>query len=253
MKIQGKVAVVTGAGKVDPNGNPRIGNHIAFKLAKLGAKVLIHYSSSEEGAMKTVREIRNIGGEAIAFQANLAEDNVGEKIISAAQMHFKAPVQILINSASTFPADDILTFNPDLALETFKIIGIGPTLLMQSMVTRLPEEIEGVIVNFIDARINNRPYPDHLAYSMGKAALSEASAAIALQLAKENIRVVRVSPGAILQAAGKSIEHHKQVISTVPLGREGGVEAIWKAVLFAIKNDFLTGNNIIVDGGKSLT
>lgn len=251
MNITDKVAVVTGAGKIDEGGKPRIGNALAMELAQKGARVLVHYSSSKEGAEQTVKQIDGFGGKATLFQASLADNDVGEKIIREAEKYFGKPVQILVNSAATFPTDDILTTTETSMLETFKIISVGPSLLMQAMARALPETEEGVVINIIDARIGRRPYPDHYSYALAKAAFSEGSTSAALSLAPR-IRVVRVSPGAILQAAGKSAAHHEKVVSAVPLGREGGVGAIVKAVLDAIDNDFITGSNVVVDGGASL-
>ncbi|MDD5083380.1 MAG: SDR family oxidoreductase [Candidatus Moranbacteria bacterium] len=252
MDIHNAVAIVTGAGRVDDTGNPRIGNAIALALAMRKARVLVHYSSSKEGAESTVATIRNFGGEAFAFQADLADENVGEKIVSEAIGRFGAPVRILINSAAIFPTDDILSFDAQKTIQTLKIMSIGPSLLMQSMVKAIPNGTGGVIINIIDSRIGNRPYPDHYSYAMAKAALSEASTSIALALAGRNIRVVRISPGAILKASGKSDTHHQHVLRTVPLGHEGGNDSIVKAVLCVIENDFVTGSNIVVDGGGFL-
>lgn len=252
MNITNKVAIVTGAGRVDERGNPRIGNAIALALAEHGARILIHYASSKEGAEQTMRTIRESGGDAFAFQADLADERVGEKLVREAQDRFGAPVQILINSAAVFPTDTLSTFDAESAIRTFRIIGVGPTLLMRAMAETLPQNLEGVIINIIDARIGGRPYPDHLTYAMAKAAFSEASTAAALELARRNIRVVRISPGVILQAAGKSAEHHEKVLGTVPLGHEGGTQAITKAIISVIDNDFVTGSNIVIDGGASL-
>ena len=253
MNIHNVVIVITGAGKKDADGKPRIGNALAKHLASQGAKILIHYASSANDALATVDEIHHNGGDAVAFQADLSDSDSGARILQKAREYFGQSVQVLINAAALFPTDDILTCSAESLVQSMSIMTISPVLAMQALAKDLPDHMSGVIVNIIDARIGTKPYHDHYSYSLAKAALLEATKVAAVQLASRNIRVVSISPGAILQAAGKSKDHHTQVVQAVPLGREGGTESIIKAVISLIDNDFITGTNTVVDGGMTLT
>lgn len=249
MSMVNKVAVVTGAGT-------RIGAAIAGALAqpkrgKPGALVVVHYNTSGDKANDVVASILSIGGSAVAYGANLSDEDAAKHITEFALREFGRPVQILVNSAAPFPKNTILDFTASDFDYAMQAIARGPALLTQAVAQALPGGWHAAVTNIIDVMVGSKPYADRTTYAMAKAALRELTFDAAKNLAP-HIRVNAISPGAILQAAGEDAAHHQAVISGVPLGREGGVKAIVSAVLFLIENDFITGIDLPVDGGAHL-
>jgi len=207
MNTENIIAVVTGAGR-----KGRLGHAIALALAERGANILVHYHSSKEGAEEVAQEIEKLGVRAAICQADMSSASAGEKLIDTAIKELGAPPQILINSGAPFPKDSVSDFEADEFSSTVHAIARGPALAMQAMVNALPKEKEGVIVNFIDVRVGNRPYPERISYGAAKAALREITFAAAVDLAPRGIRVNSISPGAALQAAGMDKKHHEVVM-----------------------------------------
>ncbi len=246
MNIKDKIAIVTGSGR-----KGRLGHTIATFLAKKGANILVHYNSSKEGAEEVARELKEIGVQVAICQVDMSDVDAGKKLINTSIKELGAPPQILINASAPFPQDSISDFDSEKFSNTINAIARGPALAMQAMVNALPEDKDGVIINFIDVRIGNRPYPNRISYGAAKSAISEITTGAAIDLAPR-IRVNAISPGAALPASGMSEEHHKKVLEGVPLGREIGGKSIAEAVISLIENDSLTGVNLPVDGGSRL-
>ncbi|MDH3591661.1 MAG: SDR family oxidoreductase, partial [Planctomycetota bacterium] len=126
----------------------------------------------------------------------------------------------------------------------------APVLLSKDAGLRMKRDGGGAIVNVTDWGAF-RPHTEYLAYAAAKAGLVSATAGLARALAPE-VRVNSVAPGAILLPEGASPEYDTRVRAATPLGRWGGSEAVVSTVLFLIGNDFITGGNYLVDGGRSV-
>lgn len=242
MELAGKVAIVTG-------GAVRVGRALTLALAEAGCHVFIHYGRSAGPAEDTCAAAEQFGVESDIYSADLGDLDSTQSVIPAAVVRF-GRVDVLINSAAVFPEED--TFegaDPDLWESLFNINLRAPFLLSQAFAAQVGEQ--GKIVNILDARIH-QPAPDHFVYRLTKSSLSTMTAQMAHALAPR-ITVNAVALGAILPPPGRG-ENYLQTIAEqrVPLKRHGSPEIVAENVLHLLRQDFLTGVTIPIDGGEFL-
>ena len=152
-------ALVTGAAK-------RIGRSISLGLAEQGWHVIVHYQRSEKEALQTVAEIQERGGKASAIYGDLKKpEAISNLIDESAQV--SGGLGCLINNASLFAPDDILTITAD-TFDSIMAVNIrAPVLISQAFAKSLVEGTEGIIINLLDQKLVN-PNPDFLSYSLSK-------------------------------------------------------------------------------------
>jgi pteridine reductase len=242
MEINGKVAVVTG-------GAVRLGKALALALAEQGARLVIHYGSSASPAQETVTEIKAMGNDALAIQADLSQSGQAPSIVERAMAQF-GQVDILVNSAAIFEPgkwDDTTEANWD---RHFAINLKSPFFLSQAFARHVGPERAGHIVNIADWR-GVRPGIGHVAYTLTKAALIAMTKSLALALAP-NIQVNAIAPGMILPPPGEDRSYLERKAGKIPAQRVGSPEEIGKALIFLLRSDFVTGDLIFVTGGEHL-
>ena len=244
MELKGKTAVVTG-------GAVRVGKAIVLALAEAGCNVLIHYGRSAAPAQQTKAEAEAHAVRAEIFSANLAEASEVTQVLPTAAAYF-GRIDILINSAAIFPEED--TFQgTDLALwdKLFHINLRAPFLLAQAFAAQLAPECPGKIINVLDARVR-RPYPDHFVYRLTKGGLWQMTEMLAHELAP-NVTVNAVALGAILPPPGQDQSYLDQIAAErVPLKQAGSAEIVAQNVLHLLRQDFLTGVIVPLDGAEFL-
>jgi len=258
--LRGKRAIVTG-------GAVRVGRAISLVLARAGCDLLLHYGRSAPAAEETAREAESLGVRVALQQANLAHLDQASSIIPAAEREFGG-VDILVNSAAIFPAGGLLETDDEAWQKVFDINLRAPFVLSRDFARhRLEQEAKhhapsdsgqgdrpegsACIVNILDAR-TRRPAPDHFAYRLTKSALHTMTEGLALELAPQ-IRVNAVALGAILPAPGDSMDEFKELVKNrVPLQRPGSAEIVAENVLHLLRQPFLTGATIRLDGGEFL-
>ena len=246
MDLLGCNALVTGGGV-------RVGRAIALALARVGCDVALQFHRSAADAEATAAEIRGLGRRAVPLPADLSDPAACAAVVMRA-CEALGRLDVLVNSAAVFLPGGIL----DTTLEqwdTQLAINLrAPFLLSQAFARQHaagPSERVGKIVNIADARVA-RPAPDHLAYRSSKAALVHMTQAMALELAPR-VTVNAVAPGALLPPPGEGDEAFaRRVRERIPLRRAGGVEAVTDAVLYLLREDFVTGVVLPVDGGEYL-
>ncbi len=244
MELQGKTAVITG-------GAIRVGRAITLALAQAECNVYIHYNRSATPALETQQAAQAFGVRAEVYSADLHDATAVQAIMPAARAAF-GQVDILINNAAIFPEEDSFTAT-DLALwdELFHINLRAPFLLCQAFAAQLPPDRPGCIVNVLDARVR-RPYPDHFAYRLSKGALWQMTEMLAHELAP-HITVNGVALGAILPPPGKGQNYLDTLAQErVPLQRPGSPDIVAQNVLHLLRQDFLTGVILPIDGGEFL-
>ena len=242
MELNGKVAIVTG-------GAVRLGKALALALAEQGARLIIHYGLSASPAQETVTEIKAMGSDALAIQADLSQSGEAPSIVERAVAHF-GQVDILVNSAAIFKPgnwDDTTEANWD---RHFAINLKSPFFLSQAFAAHVGPERAGHIVNIADWR-GVRPGTDHIAYTLTKAALIAMTKGLALALAP-NIQVNAIAPGLILPPPGEDQSYLERKAGKIPAQRAGSPEEIAKALMFLLRSDFVTGDLIFVTGGEHL-
>jgi 3-oxoacyl-[acyl-carrier protein] reductase len=245
-KLEGKVAVVTGASK-------GIGSAIAKDLAAAGAKVVVNYASDKAGADKAVNEIQAAGGQAIAVGGSVANAEDVASIFNQTVAAY-GKVDILVNNAGVYGFQMLEEFTQDEYTRQFGINVLGPILTSKEALKYFPET-GGSIVN-ISSVIAVSPSPGSSVYSSTKGALDTLTRALAAELAPKNIRVNTVSPG-ITETEGTHTagvigsDFEAQLVTSTPLGRLGQPNDIARVVTFLASDDatWVTGERINAAGG----
>lgn len=245
MALAGRCALVTGAGR-------RLGSAVAMALVREGVQVLLHYHASAESARQLADKLIQQGGRADILQADLAHPDAAANLLLQAREKLGF-ISILINSAAIFEPGSLR----ETSLETWQrhqdLILTAPFLLMQAM-ARQEEfhnpKVSGAVVNILDQRIHH-PRPGHLAYTVAKSALWTLTQMAAGELAPA-IRVNAVAPGPILPAPDGDTQRFRKIARQTPLGRPGSTADVADTVLFLLRQEYITGECIFVDGGEHL-
>jgi len=246
-KLENKVAIVTGASK-------GIGAAIAKYFAAAGAKVVVNYASSKEGADKVVKEITGNGGKAIAVQADVSNEADVNRLFEETQKVF-GKLDILVNNAVAQGYAPIEQISVDAFHQSFNVNVLGPVLTIQAAL-KLFGDRGGNIIN-ISSGASKYPLPSASLYSATKAALDAFTIALSKELGVKNVRINSILPGATetegATSAGvtKGSDYEKMFIANTPLGRRGQPEDIAKAAVFIASDDaaWITGEQISVSGG----
>ena len=245
-KLEGKVAVVTGASK-------GIGAAVAKELASEGASVVVNYATSKDGADRVVGEIKSQGGKAIAVQADVAKKADIERLFAETKKAF-GRVDILINNAGIYEFAGIGEITPENFYKQFDINVLGLLLATQEAAKYIGPD-GGSIVNISSLASTLTP-PNSSVYSGTKAAVDAATKVLAKELGPRKIRVNAVNPGMVdtegYRAAGiGESEWRKLVESQTPLGRIGKPQDVAPAVAFFASPDssWITGETLTIAGG----
>ena len=243
MDLSGRVAVVTG-------GAVRVGRAVVLGLAAAGADVFVHYGRSEEAAKATAIEVQQLGVRAATGSVDLARPEHAGAVIQQAEAAL-GPVSLLVNSASAFPFDTVGDLDFETWQRTLDLTLSSPVFATQAFADRLPADLEGAVVNVTDAR-TTKPYRKHFSYMVARGGIDTFTRAAALELAP-SIRVNAVALGVILPPEGQEESYEHRLAARLPLARVGGTDPVVDSVLFLMRNDFITGEIIRVDGGGHLT
>ncbi len=245
-KLEGKVAVVTGASK-------GIGASIAKHLADEGAAVVVNYASSKEGADRVVAEISGKGGKAIAVQANVANKAEIERLFAKTKKAF-GTLDILVNNAGIYEFAPLENVTAEHFHKMFDLNVLGLILASQEAVKHFGPA-GGTIVNISSVAATSAP-PTTSVYSATKAAVDAVTRSLAKELGPRNIRVNSINPGMVetegVHAAGiSSSDFRKEVESQTPLGRIGQPQDIAPAAVFLASADsaWMTGETLYISGG----
>jgi len=243
MKLQGTVALVTGA--------KRIGAVVAEEFSKRGISVGLVYGHSRAEAEAAAERVRQQGTRAEILHADLSDPAACAAVVQEAAEKF-GRLDILVTMASVYKQRllDELTVadwnaNIDIDLR-------AAFLCAKAAVPHMRRQGGGRFVNFSDwlAKSGRPRYPGFLPYYVAKAGVMALTEALALELAGDNILVNAIAPGPILAPPDTTDDESRAVEKATPLGRWGGELEIAKAVLALLDSDFITGETIRVDGGR---
>ena len=246
-KLKNKVAVVTGASK-------GIGASIAKHFAAEGAKVVVNYASSKEGADKVVKEITDNGGIAIAVQADVSNEADVTRLFEETKKAF-GTLDILVNNAVFQQYLTVEQATVEAFHQHFNVNVLGPVLTIQASL-KLFGNKGGNIIN-ISSGASKMPMAGVSLYSATKAAVDAITISLSKELGARNIRVNSILPGATETEGARSAgvttgsEAETMFVTNTPLGRRGQPEDIAKAVVFLASDDaaWITGEQISVSGG----
>jgi len=239
VNLRGQTALVTGAGK-------RVGRAIALALAAEGANVAVHYSRSRAEAEQTAAEIAAQGVRSWTIQADFAGPEGAVGLVGRV-LELAGALDIVINSAATFLPHRLEEVTWDGYLAEFAVNAWAPFVVSREFAQQVGR---GSIVNFLDCRIQGHSVA-HVSYLWTKQLLAEMTVMLALRYAPK-VRVNAVAPGLILAPPGEEESTLDRLVRQVPLKRRGEVEDLVSAALFLVKNDYLTGQVLYVDGGWHL-
>jgi 3-oxoacyl-[acyl-carrier protein] reductase len=248
-KLKGKVAIVTGASR-------GIGRAIAKKLAEEGARVVVNYNSSSKEAEDLQREITESGGEALLFKADVSISRDVQSMVEATIAKF-GRVDILVNNAGIIFRKRILESTEEEWDRTLDVNLKSVYLCSKAVAPIMIGQKRGKIVNISSiSGVNSPPsaveVPD---YTASKAGVIGLTRALAVDLAP-TINVNVVCPGAIEtdMLAQMSEQARSGRMAETPLKRFGRPEEIAAAVLYLASDDsdFVTGETLVVSGGRPL-
>jgi len=244
MDIKNKVALITG-------GTHGIGAKTALKLVSEGVKVSLVARNTDNADIK--KEIEAIGGACITISADLTKSDECTRVVTETIKQL-GNINILVHSAGSAAPGSLLNGAEDVWYEAFDIHIHAAFHLCMAAVPSMKKKKEGSIV-LISSAAGIRGVKNALAYAVVKGALPQFARALAFEVADDNIRVNCVSPGVIRTRFQDYLtpENVKNNIDNrIPLHREGTPEDVAEAICMMIKNDFITGENIVIDGGMTM-
>ena len=242
MNPLGVTALVTGAGH-------RVGRALALALAEAGANVAVHYNSSDEAAAETVAALEMAGARAQAFQADFADAAEVERLFEAVNDRM-GPVRILVNNSARYELGELSSSTVDEWDRCMAINVRAPYLLARAMANALPEGLSGKIVNIGDSRTNRR---ERFVYGVSKAALRGLTVSLAESLAPD-IQVNEIALGPVLQPIDTPRSERPEMdrFDYGPIRRMGTLNEVAHAMMWLIENDYVTGETVHLDGGRTI-
>ncbi|MDP4086791.1 MAG: SDR family oxidoreductase [Bacillota bacterium] len=245
MELKDKVVIVTGGGT-------GIGKATALKLAEKGAKVVINYSRSEKEAYEVVNKIREQGGTALAFKANVAEEKEVNNLVEFTVSSF-GTVDGLINNASItaqIPMDDLANVTDEVWDNLFSVNVKGMFHCIKAVVPHMKKN-SGAIVN-VGSVAGITGIGSSVPYAATKAAIHTMTRSLAIALAPE-IRVNSIAPGAVVTRWWDGNEDRMtQLAGSLPLKRISTPDEIAESILFQLTQDSITGQVYVIDSGQTL-
>jgi 3-oxoacyl-[acyl-carrier protein] reductase len=245
-KLNGKVAVVTGASK-------GIGAGIAKEFGDAGAAVIVNYASSKTDADKVVNEITKRGGKAVAVQGSVTKKDDVEKLFAAAEKAF-GKLDILVNNAGVYEFVPLEDVTEQQFHKMFDTNVLGMLLATQEALKHFNAE-GGSIVN-IGSLASSLTPPTAVVYNATKGAVDAITRTLAKELGPRKIRVNSINPGMVITegaVAGGYTEGDMRNMfeSMTPLGRVGETDDIAPAAVFFASDDskWVTGETLLIAGG----
>lgn len=236
-----KTALITG-------GAHRIGQQICRSLHEARFNIIIHYNSSAKAAQNLANEFNNIrDNSAQIMQAELSNMNDINQLCNAIDT-----LDVLVNNASVFYPTPVNQLSQTDYQKIMNTNLMGPLFLSTILSEKLGKN-QGNIVNIVDIH-GDRPLKNHAIYNISKSAIAMMTKTLAKELAP-NIRVNGVSPGSILwpkNEAELSQSQQQSMLNKIALNKQGCAQDIASTVLFLTQSNYITGQIITVDGGRTL-
>ncbi|SAK93051.1 dehydrogenase [Caballeronia hypogeia] len=243
-----RAVLVTGAAR-------RIGRGVALEFARQGWNVAVHYGGSEREAHETVAEIEALGRRAVALKADLGVEAEVARLVPACVEAF-GELNCIVNCASRFDEDSATDFGYAKLLEMTAVNVAAPVLLARMLHEITPDEgghddaKRGVVINVLDQKLYNMN-PDYLSYTLTKAALENATVALAQALGPK-LRVAGLAPGLTLISTGQTPASFEAAHRVTPLNRASTVADVAQAACYLANAHGVTGTTLVVDGGQHL-
>ena len=248
MKLEGKVAIVTGGAR-------DLGRAISVKLAAEGAKVCLNYFDNEADAQETLALIKNVGGEAIAVQGDMTKAAAVKNLFAECNKAFGDKVDVLVNVVGGIVGRKKITEQDEDWYDFLMDVNMRSVFLCtREVVPMMPEG--GSIVNF-SSMAGIRGMRAAMAsphYSASKGAVAAMSRQAATEWAKYQVRCNAIAPGGVMTEAMKKMEFPEETMDPIPLRRLSEPKDIANTVVFLASEQagMITGQTIVIDGGSSI-
>ena len=245
-----KTAIITGA-------SGQLGGAIALAFAARGVDCVCHYHDNEAAVQKVVASIEQTGRRAVAVQADLAKADAAEIIFEKAQE--LGSVRVLINSASIFQRQLLGSFSQVDVARVLAVNLTAPILLSQAFVMTLkqegldwqgPGETVAAIINLVDVA-GVKPWGQYSPYCASRAGLIGATKSLAKELAP-GVTVNAIAPGIVTWPGKMDPSEEQKQLKMIPAGRFGQPKDITRTIDFLLDNDYITGQVLSIDGGRSI-
>ena len=252
MELTGRVAIVTGGGT-------GIGRAVCMRLARAGARaVVVNYSRSAQDAEATVSELKTLGADAVAHQANVAAEPAVKRMVAETVERFGG-LDVLVNNAGTthfIPHQDLDALTDAVWDEIISVNLKGTFYCCRAAAPEL-KKTRGAIVN-VASIAAHRASGSSIAYAVSKAGIVQLTRGLALSLAPD-VRVNSVSPGLVSTRWFRSRfgdepaeAQQESFASTTPLRRIASADDVAQAVMGLLTSDLVTGQDLVVDGGRNI-
>ena len=239
--LRGRRALVTGAAK-------RVGRAIAVALGREGMRVAVHFNESAADATETCRLVTEAGGTAFAIAADLSDRAASRALVDDAAEKLGG-LDLLVANAGGYerlPFADV----DDAAWDRLLELNLSAQFALSSSAAPHLSASRGSIV-FLTCTSATVPFKNHLPYVVSKGGLRQLMRTLALELAP-NVRVNAVAPGTVLPPPELEAGLIARIKSRIPLGDFGAPSDVADAVVFLARAPFITGHELLVDGGRSL-
>jgi len=235
--LNGKVALVTGASR-------GIGRAVAMALARLGIQVAVNYRSQSQEAQKTLERISSEGGRAMGFRGDVSQTPQVSRLIAEVEKNL-GPIEILVNNAAIALYQNIEEVTEDDWDEVIRVNLKSVFLVTQAVLPGMRQRRWGRIINMSSGAVLTGGMVG-IHYTASKGGVEALTRAYAQRLVKEGITVNNVAPALIATDMARDPENLRK---RIPMERLGRPEEVAEAVVFLLKNDFMTGQTIHVNGG----
>jgi len=247
MELKGKTAVITGS-------SGRLGQDIAKALGAAGCNCICHYNRNRQRAEELAEEIQGMGVKAAAVKADLAEPCQIDGLFEEAERFGRC--QVLINSAAVFSRQSLADVSFEEAQRVLNVNLTASILASKAFAKVISAEfgtgdkVIGKIINIADVG-GVRPWAGYVLYCASKSGLIGATKSIAKELAPA-VCVNSIAVGVVSWPSEFDEAEKKRQLSFIPAGRIGQMGEITGAIIFLLESDYITGQTLIVDGGRCI-
>lgn len=239
MELDGRTALVTGAAR-------RVGRALALALGARRMRVAVHYNASAAEAEATCALVRAAGGDAQPFQADLADRDAPARLVDDVVVRF-GTLDVLVNSAAVMERTPVGEVTVD-AWDAMFALNLRAPFFAAQAAAAVMRGRGGAIVNIADLAAFET-WPAYVPHGITKAGIVQMTRALAHALAPD-VRVNAVAPGVVLLPDGWAPDAAERLQATTPLRRLGHAEDVAQAVVYLLEADYVTGETIVVDGGR---
>lgn len=233
-------ALITGAGQ-------RLGRHLAEALGRRSAQVALHYHQSQGGAQQAARQIEENGGQALLFSRDLRQPNEARGLVSDAVAALGG-LDLLVLSAANFERVPFEALDDDALNRALDLNLRAPYAMSLEAAPHLKQSRGSIVL--LTCVSSTNPFRSYLPYSIAKGAARQLMLGLAKELAPE-VRVNAIAPGTVLPQATTSAEELDRLAGKTLLGHIGSPSNIEQALLYLLDSDFVTGQELVVDGGRT--